>query len=258
MKTSVSSLLLIVLSTAIFLFGVGAVAQIIPLQILSPVLIMVNLPSLAIIIGGVLTHAAASYPAGEVISALSKTPWYFSHSKYSGKRLQNEIARLMEWHNGLRHGSRDYATRLCTELGNSYEGYLFSLISTNYSAQSIRELGETKIEAGREQCLRTSRMFTLMGNASPAYGMMGTLIGLIVMLQNYQDTQQLSLGMSVALMTTFYGIFLSQFLWYPLARKTEEAADREVLREQLLLNGLTLMMEDQPPLFVRDYLEASI
>ncbi len=258
MKTSVSSFLLIVISAAIFMFGVGAVAQIIPLHSLNPLLMSVNLPSLAIIIGGVFTHAAASYPAGEVIGALSKTPSYFSHSKYSGKSLRKEITKLMEWHNGFRHDSKDYATRLCKEHGDSFEGYLFSLVSTNYSVESIRELGETKIESGRDQCLQTSRMFTLMGNASPAYGMMGTLIGLIVMLQNYQDTQQLSLGMSVALMTTFYGIFLSQFLWYPLARKTEEAADREVIREQLLLNGLTLIMEDQPPLYIRDYLEAGI
>lgn len=256
MKIYFFTFVLIVFAMALFTIGLLSVSGIIKPGDLSPVLIRLNLPSISIIIGGLLAHSGVTFPSSRLSAAMLKIFSYFSHSKNNYKTLKDDIDNLIIWQSELRDNRLGKAFELSEYYNNKFEGYFFSLVATNYSMEDIRKLGEAKIHTNYQKTLQISNVFFVMGNASPAYGMLGTLIGLIVMLQNYQDPLQLGAGLSIALMTTLYGLFFAQFIFYPMSRKISHAAESDLLREQILMEGILMIMAARPSLYIRDYLMA--
>ncbi len=217
-----------------------------------------NLPSLAIIIGGVLSHIVISYPTHEVRRALSKLSLLFSHNRVSSGDLGKEIPVIVSWQREIRKNKLAAATSLSEEFKDTFEGYVFTLMATNYSTGELKSLGEARIASNYRINVRDSQLFTSMGNASPAFGMFGTLLGLIVMLQNFQNTEQLGTGLGIALMTTLYGLTMAQLLWYPMEKKIKNAAEHTAKREKMILEGALLIMQDKPAMYIKDHLQASL
>tara|TARA_Y100000589_G_scaffold104899_2_gene99363 strand:+ start:5865 stop:6722 length:858 start_codon:yes stop_codon:yes gene_type:complete len=95
-------------------------------------------------------------------------------------------------------------------------------------------------EAGRN-------MFEQMGRYAPAFGMIGTLIGLVAMLSNMQDPSAIGSGMAAALLTTLYGALLANLLFLPLADKLETRTHEESLSKQMIIQGMkTIQLGDNP------------
>lgn len=89
--------------------------------------------------------------------------------------------------------------------------------------------------------------FNLWGTLAPAFGMLGTLIGLIAMLSNLQDSEGLASGMSTALITTMYGSLLANVFLIPFARTLEEKHRVEMLSKEMLIEGvLSIQSGDNP------------
>jgi chemotaxis protein MotA len=83
----------------------------------------------------------------------------------------------------------------------------------------IDDLLKLRMSAEAKERSFMSRFFTTAGTYAPAFGMVGTLIGLIQMLQNLTDPSQIGKGMAVALITTFYGALLANLIFLPFAAK---------------------------------------
>jgi chemotaxis protein MotA len=94
----------------------------------------------------------------------------------------------------------------------------------------------------------------MLAGASPAFGMLGTLMGLIVMLGNFNDTSGLASGMALALMTTFYGMMFTQFFWFPLAKKFTRASRLNTRRRERELAAILLLLEGKPDMYISDQL----
>ena len=102
-----------------------------------------------------------------------------------------------------------------------------------------------------------------MAAAAPAFGMIGTLVGLIVMLQGLgADFSSLGSGLAVALITTLYGVLLAQLVFKPAASKVEQREQIRRFRNTLIAEGLALLAERRPPRYIQDmmnsYLDPSI
>ncbi len=258
MKISLTTILSFVPAIALLLFGVFYVTNIVSWGELPRVIAMFNLPSLAIIIGGVLTHEMISFPPKQVYAALGSMRYFFSHNMTDSNDLQEEIPLIIGWQKEIRRNKLASASSFSAELGESFEGYIFMLMATNYSIEEIKELGEARIASNYRKNSDDSKIFASMGNVSPAFGMLGTLLGLILMLQNFQDTMQLGTGLGLALMTTLYGLAMTQFLWGPMEKKINHSAMWQARREQLILEGILLIMKEKPAMYIKDYLNASI
>ena len=258
MKITLSTILSIIPALAILLFGIFYVTGVINLGEIPGLIGVLNLPSLAIIIGGLLTVELISFPPKQVFDALARIRYFFSHSTFDDSNLKQDIASIISWQKEIRKNKLTSANTLSKELGDSFEAYMFTLIATNYSVEEVQELGEAKIASNYQKNKRHSRVFASLANVSPAFGMFGTLLGLIIMLQNFQETTQLGMGLGVALMTTLYGLGLSQLFWLPLEKKITNSALQNAEREQLVLEGILLIMKEKPSLYIKDYLTASL
>lgn len=258
MRPSVLSFLLIIFSLGLFTLGVLSVINVVRFSHENYWINLLNLPSILIIAGGLAVHALISFPAADLLQALGNMIHLASHQTIQKGTVIRQGDQFLEWQQKLKVNKTGVAEQLSHDLEGSFEGYLFSLIATNYAVDEVRDLGTAWIDAAYETTLREGHVMNTLGNASPAYGMLGTLMGLIYMLQNYQVAEHLGLGLSLALMTTLYGLALSQFVWYPLSNKIRLKAESMADHEHLTLQAFVMLMEDKPSLYIRDFFTASI
>jgi len=91
------------------------------------------------------------------------------------------------------------------------------------------------------------RLFSEFGKLAPAFGMIGTLAGLIAMLANMEDTSSIGAGMSLALVTTFYGAILANLVFIPATTKLEDRDKLETLAKEIMVEGiLSIQSGDNP------------
>ena len=168
---------------------------------------------------------AARYQSGTNACA------YLHHPK-ARSRDEEIIENVLETVRGLRMDKRRHhrCPDECEVKG--FKIYLGELLSTNYGPEVIRILGLHKISTMKQAEMIPYKVITVLASSSPAYGMLGTLMGLIVMLGNFEDASGLASGLAIALMTTFYGLLMTQFVWQPLANKIQATANDNQLKRE--------------------------
>ena len=98
-----------------------------------------------------------------------------------------------------------------------------------------------------------------MGGDSPAFGMLGTLIGLVIMLGNMGgDPAAIGPSMAVALITTFYGIILARLVFIPLSTKLAARNDVSLFKNVLQMEGLVLLAERKSPRYIQDKINSFV
>jgi chemotaxis protein MotA len=214
-----------------------------------------NIPSLLIVIGGVLMASYITFQARYVNKALAGVRFFFSQAGANKKSLQKDFESIVEWNDEIRKDRVNALDRLEEERSGYLEGYLFSLLSTNYSSDDIRQFGTNHIQEAFFRQMVVVDVLRAMGGAAPAFGMFGTLFGLIDMLGNLGgDPSAMGPGLAAALMTTLYGIVLSRFIFYPVAEKIKNSASINRFRESFMLEGIILINEKKTAFFVQDKL----
>ncbi len=113
-----------------------------------------------------------------------------------------------------------------------------------------------EIDAMEDRHYRGRLIIEKAGEYAPAWGMIGTLIGLILMLQNLQDPETLGPSMAVSLITTFYGSVLANLVFLPMAGKLEEKTNEEVFIKQVIIEGVIGVQSGQNPRILNEKLSA--
>jgi chemotaxis protein MotA len=124
--------------------------------------------------------------------------------------------------------------------------------------EMIRAILEIELTAMEERHQDAAYMWTQVGGYAPAFGMIGTLIGLIQMLQTLDDPSRIGVGMATALVTTFYGVMIANLLALPIAGKLAMRSRHEVARRAMVIEAiLSIQNGDNPRLLeekLRTYL----
>ena len=93
-----------------------------------------------------------------------------------------------------------------------------------------------------------------MGDLAPAWGMIGTLIGLVIMLLNLSDPATIGPAMAIALLTTFYGAFWANYYLLPAANKLEQRTKKELLRSNLIIESMIAISQNEHPRILQERL----
>ena len=99
-------------------------------------------------------------------------------------------------------------------------------------------------------------IFSTMGALAPAYGMIGTLIGLILMLRDLNNPDALGPGMAVALITTFYGALLANLIFNPIAGKLKNKSNEESLVKEIIIEGILSIQAGENPRIVAEKMKS--
>ena len=130
------------------------------------------------------------------------------------------------------------------------------LIADGVEGETIREMLDIDIAALDERHRSMFGMFESLGGYAPTFGMMGTVIGLINMLGNLSDPSQLGLGMSLALLTTLYGVLFANLLYLPVANRLKRLNSLELSARDLAMDAMLSIQEGISPRVLVDRLEA--
>jgi len=257
MRASSSTILIFVISTAMLVMVALDIAGSGFLPALPDSIRVLNLPSILLVVGGVLLATAISHPPNVLREGLPYLTRILSHSGFNESTRTVDVARVMEWQQMMRQNRLKTRNQLAEELEHTFEGYLFGLLSTNYGVEDIRRLGEAKLRHRADQMARCADMYGDMSRFAPAFGMLGTLIGLIQMLGTFDSISELGQGLSFALMTTLYGIVMANTLFGPLESKIRNVAMADEARDRMMLEGILQIHEGVQPLLVFDTLMAN-
>ncbi len=130
------------------------------------------------------------------------------------------------------------------------------LVVDGTDAGLVRSILEIELAFLEERHRLGQRIFEQMGALSPAFGMIGTLIGLIAMLGDLNDPDQIGIGMAVALITTLYGAVAANLIFIPVAGKLRLKSDEEILIKQVMIEGILSIQAGENPRIVEEKLKS--
>ncbi|MDV2684737.1 flagellar motor protein MotP [Alkalihalophilus lindianensis] len=120
----------------------------------------------------------------------------------------------------------------------------------------IKDIMMAEVVAMEERHRKGRAIIEKAGEYAPAWGMIGTLIGLVLMLQNLNDPTTLGPNMAVALLTTLYGTVLANLIFLPMATKLANKTDEEVFVKQVIIEGVIGVQSGQNPKILEEKLSA--
>ena len=239
------------------IFGVGIVSWGV-LNATTDWQIFISLPSASIVLGGTVTSAFIGYRWRYIYNALISIIMVFKRQKITPKTLVQDIGMIIDWSRRVQQDGLTAFETIGGESKSDFIKYVTSLVCTGYSHDDIHGFAETTIEEHYFRNLSQANILNTMASASPAFGMVGTLIGLIVMLSNMDNPAQMGPGLSVALMTTLYGVLAARFIFQPCSTKVKQLQGIQRFREYLLLEGIMLILNKRSAFYIQDRLNAFV
>ena len=141
--------------------------------------------------------------------------------------------------------------------------FAIELLITGYPGDNLRAVLENTVETTFGRNMVQVNVLKFMASAAPAFGMIGTLVGLMVMLDTMGgDPTKLGPGLAVALCTTLYGVLFARLVFLPAANKVQQRQEIMRFRNLLLVEGFAMLADKKSPRYIQDsmnsYLDPSI
>ncbi|MCF6463332.1 flagellar motor protein [Clostridium sp. Cult1] len=215
----------------------------------------IHIPSIIIVLGGTIASTLASFPLKNFLNTSRVIKKAFSYKETSPDEVIEEIINLA---NIARKEGLLALEEYAEELQDDFLQKGIMLIVDGTDPELVRNILETELTFLEERHMDGQSIFETMGTYAPAFGMIGTLIGLINMLKHLDDPSMIGPNMSVALVTTFYGSILANVVFLPLARKLKIRSKSEVLVKELTVEGLLSIQAGENPRIIEEKLKTFI
>jgi chemotaxis protein MotA len=199
-----------------------------------------NIPSLFVVLGGTIASTIVAYPGKMHID------------------LNEDIDLIIKVANVARREGLLALEDAVGEVENPFLQKGIMLIVDGADGELVKNILETEISFIQERHTQGQNIINSMAAFAPAYGMIGTLIGLINMLKNLSDPATLGPSMAIALITTFYGVVLANLVFTPISKKLKVQSDNEALQKELYMEGLLSIQDGENPRIIKDKLTAFI
>ncbi|MDY6906022.1 MAG: MotA/TolQ/ExbB proton channel family protein [Thermodesulfobacteriota bacterium] len=213
----------------------------------------VNVPGMMIVVGGTCATTLLTFQFKDVMAAFKAAYFVFTQKKQEPNDLIETMIRLsrLSRKSGLKELSNiDTKSKFLKKACN--------LIADGANEEVIRSALQTEIDSLKRRHFIVQDVFRKMGVYSPAFGMLGTLIGLVQMLSKLQDPSSIGPAMAVALLTTFYGSLFSTLVFLPVAGKLKARTILEVISLEIIFEGAVSILENNNPMVVYEKLVSFI
>jgi len=213
----------------------------------------IDVESLLIVLGGTIAATFVNYPLPQVLSTFKVVRKALGTHTY---KPEDTIAILVSFAEKAR---REGLLALEAEADKVDESFLkkgIELIVDGTDPELVRSIMETELSFIEERHGLGAQVFDRMGESAPAFGMVGTLIGLIAMLASLDDPSTIGPAMAVALITTFYGSLFANLIFIPIAGKLKIRSREEVLNKELMIEGVLSIQAGENPRIVAEKMKS--
>ena len=202
----------------------------------------VNAPSALIVIGGAVAATFIRFPMAAVMTTMKVAANAFSEKVKPPVELITKIVELAE------KSRRDSLLSLeNVPIEDEFLKKGIQLCVDGTEPEVLKDTLKAEMEGIIERHKRGQRIFKGLGESAPAFGMVGTLVGLVNMLMQMDDPSQIGPQMAVALLTTLYGSLVANLIALPLADKLGERSMMEAQAKEIVIQGIMSILAANHP-----------
>lgn len=215
----------------------------------------VHIPSLALTIGGMLCATLIHFSLGQFLAIFSVV------RKTIISRIPSQTNLIQQMVNYATINRRDGAMALEQEIRKIDDMFFvkgLQMVVDGQESENIRDHMALEVQYLQDRHSTGKKILEFMGAAAPAFGMIGTLIGLVQMLRNMDSPDQIGAGMAVALLTTFYGALAANLVFIPLAGKLGMYSKAEAMAMEMITEGICAIAQGESPTAVREKMQAFV
>lgn len=192
-----------------------------------------NLPSALIVLGGATAATFIRFPMKVVLGTLKVASNSFSDKVPPPFALITKIVELAE------KSRRDSLLSLeNVPIEDEFLKKGIQLCVDGTEPEVLKETLRTEMDGIIERHKQGQRIFRSIGDAAPAFGMIGTLVGLVNMLMKMDDPASIGPQMAIALLTTLYGSLVANLIALPIADKLGERSNLELQNKEIVIQGI--------------------
>ena len=210
----------------------------------------VNIPSVAIVIGGTMMVVLMKFPLSHTFGAFKIALKAFFHKPEKASELINQSVELSEI--ARKEGILGLES---AEVKNKFLKSGIMLVVDGHDPQFVRKMLSKDINLAIERHDEGVSIFKSIGDVAPAMGMIGTLIGLVQMMANMDDPKTIGPAMAVALLTTLYGAIIANAIALPIADKLALRSREESTNRSLIIESISAIQEGLNPRIVEELLK---
>jgi len=218
--------------------------------------LLFNLNAAILVFGGVFGAILITYP-WNYIKKIPKAIFLI----FFPKRLSSTVSIVSAFENLSKRLRREGISNALLEgvpAADKFFRKAVQLLIDGFDKNFIEKTLRNEIKYFKERHNATCDMFKTMGAYAPIFGLLGTLIGVVQVLQNLTDPQSMGASMAIAITTTFYGIFSTNFLFLPIAGKLAAQTQQEVLLKEIVLEGALGLKDGDVPQVLREKLNSFV
>lgn len=213
----------------------------------------VDIPSIIITIGGSIAGLIGSYTMKDFISNLKGFGIAFKDPKVDHGAT---IAKIIELSNVARKDGLLALEDIARSLDDEFMQKGILLIVDGTEPELVRGILETELVNMDERHRSGATFFETWATLGPAWGMIGTLVGLVNMLKNLSDSSTIGPNMAVALLTTLYGSLIANWLCTPIANKLKAQNAVEYQLKEIVIEGLLSIQAGENPRVIEEKLKS--
>jgi len=210
-----------------------------------------DLPSVMIVFGGTVAAISITFPLEEVLHAFRGGLQVFMTKRVKPQEVVNTMVRIAEI---SRREGLVALENIQTE--NALLKKACQLIADNADPKLIHDTVMIEIATMQRRHNISISVFKRLGGFAPAFGMIGTLIGLVQMLNKLDDPKSIGPAMAVAILTTFYGALLANLLFLPISGKLKARTLQEEVHLFIIFEGAKSILQNNNPRLVYEKLSS--
>lgn len=211
----------------------------------------IDVPSMVLVIGSSTTIIFVSFPASTVKRFFSVFMKAFFHQPQSVQKLIEDLVSYAEV------ARRDGILSLENTTKDIDDPFIVSGIQMAVDGtdpELIEQIMNNELDNVIERHEKGKSLLDGLGKYAPAFGMIGTLVGLVIMLQNMDDPSKIGPGMAIALLTTMYGAVIANAFALPLSDRLGNRNAEEVLFKTIIIKGVMAIQSGDNPRIVEQKL----
>ncbi|MDR1962896.1 MAG: MotA/TolQ/ExbB proton channel family protein [Planctomycetaceae bacterium] len=230
-----------------FILGVGFIVFAIVLSGLDNVFLFWNISAVLIVFGGAISAVLIAFPLKTVLKSPTYLRKSFIHEENNPQAIIEQIVTLSE--TARRQGLLALENHL-EEIENPFLAEGIQMVVDGLPTESVEKILNSEINAMNVRHKQGRSLIANYGRFTPAFGMIGTLVGLILMFAHL-DPETIGTGMAVAILTTLYGAVVSYLLFLPIAEKLATLNDSELQMREMMLQGVIALQTGEHPRVIR-------
>lgn len=211
----------------------------------------VDAPSALVVIGGAIAATLIAFPLKDFLAVFKVSLKVFLNKAENVTKIIDQIVSLAEV--ARKDGLLALESKLA-DIDHKFIKLGVQMAVDGSPPEVIEDIMRTELDSAAGRHSQGKGLMDTLGRYAPAYGMIGTLMGLIMMLANMSDPSSIGKGMAVALITTLYGAIISNAVFLPFGDKLNLLNKKELMAMEIIIRGIMAIQAGENPRVIRQKL----